>query len=77
LTQIIAGYSNVEPAEAIRIFEGIVPKINELSDATAVVNGFQSGSNVRDGEFIMTQGDPFYNFGGKPVDDRPPGRIRF
>ena len=66
LTQVIAGYSNVDPAEAIRIFEGLVPKINELTDAAAIVNGFQNGSNVREGEFIMTQGDPFYNYGANP-----------
>ena len=66
LTQVIAGYSNVEPSEAIRIFEGIVPKINELTDAAAVVNGFQANSNVRESEFIMTQGDPFYNYGANP-----------
>lgn len=66
LTQVIAGYSNVDPAEAIRIFEGLVPKINELTDAAAIVNGFQNGSNVREGEFVMTQGDPFYSYGANP-----------
>ena len=63
LMQVIGGYSNIEPVEAIRLFEGLVPKVNELTDATAVINGFQSNSNVRDGEFIMTQGDPFNNCG--------------
>ena len=63
LTQVIAGYGNVDPAEAIRLFEGLVPKINELTDAAAIVNGFQNGSNVREGEFVMTQGDPFNNYG--------------
>ena len=63
LTQVVAGYSNIDPAEALRILEGLVPKVNELTDAAIIVNGFQSNSNVRDGEFIMTQGDPFYNYG--------------
>jgi len=63
LMQVIGGYSNIEPAEAIRIFEGLVPKINELTEAAAIVNGFQQNSNVREGEFIMTQGDPFNNYG--------------
>lgn len=66
LTQVIAGYSNIDPAEAIRIFEGLVPKINELSDAAAVINGFQNGSNVREGEFVISQGDPFYSYGANP-----------
>jgi hypothetical protein len=63
LMQVISGYSNVEPAEAIRKFEGVIPKINELTDASAIVSGFQVNSNVRDGEFILTQGEPFRNYG--------------
>ena len=64
LMQVIVGYANIRPDEAFRLFEGLVPKINELTDAAAVINGFQLGSNVRDGEFIMTQGDPFSSYGG-------------
>jgi len=63
LMQVISGYSNIEPEVAIRKFEGLVPKINELTDAAAIVYGFQLNSNVRDGEFILTQGDPFGNYG--------------
>jgi hypothetical protein len=64
LMQVIGGYGQVNPAEAIRLYEGVVPKIVELTDASAVLNGFQVNSNVRDGEFLITQGDPFNNFGG-------------
>lgn len=63
LMQVISGYSNIEPAEAMRKFEALVPKINELTDAAAIVFGFQVNSNVRDGEFVITQGDPFSNYG--------------
>jgi hypothetical protein len=63
LMQVLSGYSNIQPAEAMRIFEGLVPKINELTDAAAIVSGFQLNSNVREGEFILTQGDPFSNYG--------------
>ena len=63
LMQVINGYCNIEPSEAMRRFEGLVPKINELTDAAAIVYGFQLNSNVRDGEFILTQGDPFGNYG--------------
>ena len=62
LAQLISGYITVEPAEAMRIFEGLVPKINELTDAAVVLYAFQ-GQGVRDGEFIMTQGDPFNSYG--------------
>jgi hypothetical protein len=64
LMQLIGGYGNIEPAEAIRLYEGVVGKIIELTDASAVINGFQVNSNVREGEFVMTQGDPFYQYGG-------------
>jgi hypothetical protein len=64
LMQVVGGYGNIDPAEAIRLYEGIVPKIVELTDASAVLNGFQVNSNVRDGEFIMVNGDPFNQYGG-------------
>jgi len=63
LMQVISGYSGIEPDSAFRIVEALIPKINELTEAAAVINGFQGNSNVRDGEFIMTQGDPFNNYG--------------
>ena len=64
LMQVIGGYGQLNPAEAIRLYEGVVPKIVELTDASAVLNGFQVNSNVRDGEFLIVHGDPFNNFGG-------------
>src|SRR5947209_14080028 len=63
LMQVINGYSNVEPAEAIKKFEGVVPKINELTNAAAIVIGYQLNSSVREGEFVLTQDDPFSNYG--------------
>jgi hypothetical protein len=64
LLQLVNGYSSIEPAEAIRLFENIVPKFAELIDASAVLNGFQANSNVRESEFIVTQGSPLDQFGG-------------
>jgi len=58
LMQIISAYSTVEPTEAFRLFESLIPQINELSDAAAVINGFQRNSNVRQGEFLLTSGSP-------------------
>jgi hypothetical protein len=63
LMQVISGYSNVEPDEAIRKFEAVVPKINELTNAAAIVIGYQLNSGVREGEFVLTQDDPFSNYG--------------
>ena len=63
LMQVINGYSNIETAEAIRKFEVVVPKINELTNAAAIVIGYQLNSSVREGEFVLTQDDPFSNYG--------------
>jgi hypothetical protein len=64
LMQVINGYGQVDPPEAIRLFEGVIPKLTELTDATAVLNGFQVNSNVRDGEFLVANGSPLDQFGG-------------
>jgi hypothetical protein len=56
LMQIVAAYSNIEPAEAFRLFEPLIPQMNELSDAAVLLNSFQGSSNIRQGEFLMTQG---------------------
>lgn len=55
-TQLISAYLNIEPAEAFRLFEPLVPQLNALSDASAVLQAFQGGGNIRQGEFLMTQG---------------------
>jgi len=64
LMQLIAGYSQIDQAEAIHLFEAVIPKLMELTDAAAVINGFQLNSNVRDGEFIAGNGSPLDQFGG-------------
>jgi hypothetical protein len=66
LMQVIGGYSQIDPAEAIRLYEGVIPKVLELIDAAAILNGFQVNSNVREGEFLMLHGDPFSQYGGNP-----------
>jgi len=64
LMQLIGGYSQIDQAEAIHLFEAVVPKLMQLTDAAAVINGFQLNSNVRDGEFIAGYGSPLDQFGG-------------
>jgi tetratricopeptide (TPR) repeat protein len=54
--QVIRAYSDMEPGEAYRMYQGLVPQLNELTDAAAVINGFQGGGNVREGEFLLSQG---------------------
>ena len=63
LMQIIAGYANIEPTESFRLFVLLIPQINELSEAAVIINGFQGSSNIRQGEFLMTQGVPLGFYG--------------
>lgn len=55
LTQIINAYSMIEAGEAFRIFETLIPQINELTEAAVIVHGFQGGYNVRRGEILVSQ----------------------
>ena len=64
LMTVINGYTQIDPAESMRLFESVIPKLTELTDAAAVINGFQVNSNVRDGEFLVTHGIPTDQFGG-------------
>jgi len=59
LMQIVAAYGNISPDEAFRSFEPLIPQINELSDAFAIVNQFQGGGNMRQGEYLLSQGFSF------------------
>jgi hypothetical protein len=58
LIQIISSYSRMEPSEAFRMFEGLVQPINEIAEAAIIVNGFQGGHSVRQGEMVVSQGSP-------------------
>ena len=57
--QLAMAFSGIEVEQAFMTFEPIVPQLNELADASAVVQGFQSVSNVRSGEFIIANGGMF------------------
>lgn len=58
LMQIISAYSLIESVEAFRLIESLIPQINELSEAAVIIYGFQRGSNVKNGEFLLTNGNP-------------------
>ena len=59
LIQAVAALTNIDIREAFQIYESLVPQMNELSDAAAVINGFQNSSQVRSGEFLLSQGSSF------------------
>lgn len=63
LMQIITAYSNIEPTEAFRLFEPLIPQMNELADAAVILNGFRGNSNIRQGEFLMSQGISYGYYG--------------
>lgn len=54
--QLIAAYTRIEPAEAFRMLEGMVPQINELAEASVVISGFQGNNNIRRGELVISNG---------------------
>jgi hypothetical protein len=59
LFNLISAYAAIEPNEAFRLFESLIPQISALSDASALLGGFNRSSNVRQGEFIITYSNAF------------------
>ena len=57
LMQIVSAYANIDADEAFRSLSGLIPQINELTDASVVVYGFQGNSSVRQGEMMMAHGN--------------------
>ena len=59
LFQLIGVMATVEPVEAFRNLEPMVGRVNEVTEAFAVVNAYQGG-NIRSGEYSLVNG---YNMG--------------
>ena len=57
---LIGAMADIEPADAFRTLEMMVDQLNQLIDAFAVVSSYQSGGNLRQGEYLMANG---FNFG--------------
>lgn len=57
--QLTTAYVPIEPSEAFGTFEPVIPMLNELSDASAIVQGFQNPYNVRSGEFLMANNNTY------------------
>ncbi|MDQ3491393.1 MAG: hypothetical protein M3449_10070 [Acidobacteriota bacterium] len=58
MIQIISAYSRIEPTEAFRMIDALIQPINEIAEASVIVNGFQGSSySVRQGEMIVSQGN--------------------
>lgn len=59
LSQLISAYGSIEPTEAIRMFEPLIPLLNELSEASVILNGFQGAYNIQQGEMVIANGVNF------------------
>jgi len=57
--QLASAYSAIEPDEAFAIVEPLVQQLNELADATAVVQAYQNTLSVRSGEFEIAAGGSY------------------
>ena len=60
LFSLINAFADIEPAEGFRLFEPMIERLNELTEAFAVVTSYQGSGMFRDGEYVMTNG---FNFG--------------
>lgn len=56
MTQLISAYAEFDPPQAFREFNPLIPKFNEVSDAYVIVNAFQGGWSVRQGEYSLSNG---------------------
>ncbi len=54
--QLAEAYAGIEPDEAFNTFDPMMPMLNELADANAIVQGFQHFGNVKMGEFLIIHG---------------------
>lgn len=64
-TQLTIAFAGIDTDEAFNSFQPVIAQINELSDANAIVSGFQGTGLVRNGEFILA-GSPSFGFQLEP-----------
>lgn len=56
LMQLTGAYAPIDAGEAFDVIEPVVPQLNELTDATAIVQAFNNRTSVRSGEFDLLNG---------------------
>jgi hypothetical protein len=59
--QIAIAYAPIDADEAFNTMDAVIPVLNELADANAVVQAFRSDMVVRQGEYMMLP-NPAYGF---------------
>lgn len=55
--QIANGFEELEASRSAAMVEGVIDKLNELSTAALVLNGFDLQQYFRDGEFVINGGN--------------------
>jgi hypothetical protein len=56
--QIANAFEELDATRSAAIVEGVIDKLNELSTAALVLNGFDIQQYFRDGEFVINGGNP-------------------
>ncbi|MEO7659345.1 MAG: hypothetical protein ABIV48_07000 [Pyrinomonadaceae bacterium] len=59
LMQLASAFAKIEADPAFRLAESIVPKLNDLIDASILIGTFQGNGNFQYGELPVGQGMPF------------------
>jgi hypothetical protein len=54
LMQLVNAYMTIEPNEALRVMEPVMPQLNDLAGSAIVLLGFQGNPNIRQGEFVIS-----------------------
>lgn len=57
---VINALAEIGPAEGFRMMEPLTEQLNQLTEAFAVVQAYQGGGMMREGEYVMAHG---FNFG--------------
>ncbi|MEJ7849550.1 MAG: hypothetical protein WKF92_15820 [Pyrinomonadaceae bacterium] len=67
IMKLASVYAAIEPPQSFRLVEPLIPVLNELIDASALLNGFQNGSVVRLGEMLISDGHPLAPFADNSI----------
>ncbi len=61
---VITELVGIDTDEGFQLFESIIPKLNELSNAAKLLYEFNGNGNVRNGEFLLSSGNSWgFDFG--------------
>ena len=56
---VVGALAPIDSSEAIGMIELLVDQMNQIAEAYAVVNAFQGGGSVRQGEYLLQNGPNF------------------